>query len=110
MLVENEGNPMNVLESLALSREGFSTQAAIDGAAPEGPVLTFHMTGDPSTGHVDAVGVLFGKLHEEAQRAKVKEVVFDLMKLEFMNSSCFKQFVTLIDKVQETEGGAPYRL
>src|SRR5256885_16681866 len=39
-------------------------------------------------------------VHQQARRASAEEVVVDLRRLEFMNSSCLKSFVWWISTVQ----------
>jgi anti-anti-sigma regulatory factor len=53
---------------------------------------------------------LVSKVHEEMVRTKTGEVVVDFRELEFMNSSCFKAFVTWISRVQELEPAAQYHI
>jgi hypothetical protein len=53
---------------------------------------------------------LLPRVHEEALRRSAAEVVVDFRKLEFMNSSCFKSFVTWISEVQELAPEKQYRL
>jgi hypothetical protein len=43
----------------------------------------------------------------EARRPGVREVLVDLRELEFMNSSCFKHFVTWICEVHDAPALAP---
>lgn len=49
-------------------------------------------------------------VHEEARRLQVSEVVVDLRRLEFMNSSCLKSFVWWISSIQEQGSGGQYRI
>lgn len=49
-------------------------------------------------------------VHEEARRMGVAEVVVDLRKLEFMNSSCLKSFVWWISSIQEQGSSGQYRI
>ena len=46
----------------------------------------------------------------EAARLKVKEVVVDFRALEFMNSSCFKAFVSWLAQVEDIEPEERYRI
>jgi hypothetical protein len=50
------------------------------------------------------------KVHDEMVRTKTPEAIVDFRSLEFMNSSCFKAFVTWISRVQELEPAARYRI
>jgi hypothetical protein len=49
-------------------------------------------------------------LHAEAQRVAAEKVVVDFHRLEFMNSSCFKSFVTWIGEVQDLNADKQYRI
>ena len=50
------------------------------------------------------------RLHRLAVDAKVPEVVVDMRSLEFMNSSCFKQFVRWVNTLQESPPDAQYSI
>jgi len=66
----------------------------------EGDRLRINFSG---TGDMSAIEELNGylkRVHVEAQRLGVTEVACDLRQLSFMNSSCFKAFVTWIDAVK----------
>jgi hypothetical protein len=45
-----------------------------------------------------------------ARASKAPEVAVDFRKLEFMNSSCFKAFVSWIGRLQELDAGEQYRI
>lgn len=45
-----------------------------------------------------------------ARQRSTPEVVVDFKALEFMNSSCFKGFVSWIGRIQDLEPGSRYRL
>lgn len=63
------------------------------------------------TGDMSAIAELndyLKKVHDEAQRLVVPQVTCDLRKLSFMNSSCFKAFVTWIDTVKND--ARPYKI
>jgi hypothetical protein len=49
-------------------------------------------------------------LHLEAARLHVDEVVIDLRTLEFMNSSCFKGFLSWISEVRDGDAAHQYRI
>jgi hypothetical protein len=53
---------------------------------------------------------LLGDVHDAALHARASEVVVDFRGLEFMNSSCFKAFVTWLSRVRDLEPGAQYRI
>lgn len=70
--------------------------------------LTLRGTADSSV--ETGFGELLGRLHNESQRAGVHEVVVDLNALEFMNSSCFKCFITWIVAVRRLPPAQNYRI
>ena len=74
----------------------------------EDDILRVKLTG---TGDMDAIQPLSEYLpavHEELLRSATSEVSFDFRDLEFMNSSCFKSFVTFIDNAKSAKPG--YRI
>lgn len=58
----------------------------------------------------DALDHVLGAVHAEAQRCGAARVDIDFRDLEFMNSSCFKSFVTWISQVRELEGEKRYAI
>jgi hypothetical protein len=60
--------------------------------------IDFSGTGDMSA--IEELNAYLKRVHAEAQRLFIREVACDLRKLSFMNSSCFKAFVTWIDAVK----------
>lgn len=94
---------MSALELSPIEIEGFSVVPSLDAEA-----LRVVFAG---TGHLDAVtslGALLPKVHQQAVQHAVLEVQFDFCALEFMNSSCFKAFVTFIDNAKTAAVG--YRI
>jgi hypothetical protein len=59
-------------------------------------VITLKLTGTADAVSRPALNNLLGRLHNECNRAEARKVVVDLHDLEFMNSSCFKSFITWI--------------
>jgi hypothetical protein len=76
----------------------------------EGQAIRLSLAGNADLRAVPALELLLPQLHSEAQRLRVSEVVVDLLRLEFMNSSCFKAFVTWLSRVQESEPARQYRI
>jgi hypothetical protein len=72
--------------------------------------FTVKMMGSAETGAMTELDGFLKRLHESAVDAKVPEVVIDMRSLEFMNSSCFKQFVTWINTLQEAPTESQYRV
>lgn len=63
------------------------------------------------TGDLDAIselGLFLSRVHQQCVERDVREVQFDFHDLKFMNSSCFKAFVTFIDHAKST--GVGYRI
>lgn len=50
------------------------------------------------------------KVHEEAMRLATERVEVDLRQLEFMNSSCFKVFVSWLSSVQDLDREKQYKI
>ena len=59
------------------------------------------LVGSADARAVEPLSSLLPRLHAEATRVGAKRVVVDLLELEFMNSSCFKSFVTWISMVRK---------
>jgi hypothetical protein len=72
----------------------------------EGRGLSLSFKGTADMRHAPALKVFLTEVHAEAGAHSVKEVVADLLQLEFMASSCFKCFVTWLNLVRE---GATHR-
>jgi hypothetical protein len=51
---------------------------------------------------------LFTDVHDEARRLHVGRVQVDLRDLAFMSSSCIKDVIVWLEKVQKTEEGSRY--
>jgi anti-anti-sigma regulatory factor len=86
------------LDLTPLVREGFSLTPNLEGNRI---VVQFAGNGD-----MEAVDPLSGYLklvHREAVGLGVDRVSFDFSSLYFMNSSCFKAFVSLIDTVSRSD-------
>jgi anti-anti-sigma factor len=50
------------------------------------------------------------ELHQSAKAARIKEAVFDLEELYFMNSSCLSLFLRLLNSLAESNGAHTYSL
>jgi hypothetical protein len=57
----------------------------------------------------DSVEAILNRVHQKALELAVAEVRVDLRELEFMNSSCFKSFVSWISEVSDLTAGQ-YRI
>jgi hypothetical protein len=59
---------------------------------------------------VTEMGELLVAVHDAMVRTAAEEAVVDLRALEFMNSSCFKAYVTWLSRVQDLAPGSQYRV
>ena len=79
-------------------------------ATHEGSTLLTSLKGNADYAALDALEMLLTRAHAEATRLKITEMVVDLRQLEFMNSSCFKCFLSWITDVQELEPERQYKV
>jgi hypothetical protein len=79
-------------------------------AAAEDAALRVTLTGTADSRVMAKLNDLLTRVHDEAARRKSSEVVVDFRALEFMNSSCFKAFVTWIVRVQGLATDAQYKI
>jgi hypothetical protein len=88
---------MTHLDLGPLVRDGFALSPRLE---ETGLVVQFSGNGDMTA--VEALGAYLKLVHRSAVELKVARVAFDFSSLYFMNSSCFKAFVSLIDTVERT--------
>jgi hypothetical protein len=87
------------------------TGAEFTGSAEhEGAQILARLGGNADYAAMDALEMLLTRVHAEATRLGITEAVVDLRQLEFMNSSCFKSFVSWISDVQDLEAGKQYKI
>lgn len=96
---------MNALPELARSEAKVKTSAS-----HEGDVITLRLAGEAAMDAMATMESVLASLHEKAQALGVASVAIDLTQLEFMNSSCFKAFVSWIDRVQQMDAQKQYRI
>lgn len=85
----------DLLELQAVETPGFGcTPSLVDGSL----LIAFEGTGDVAA--IELLSSYLTRVHAEASRLALPEVVCDFRKLSFMNSSCFKAFVVWIDTVK----------
>lgn len=70
----------------------------------EEQALLVNFSGNGDMTAVEPLGRYLRQVHQAATTHKVSEVSFDFRDLYFMNSSCFKAFVTWIDLASRPEG------
>jgi hypothetical protein len=74
------------------------------------PRVSVRLVGSAESVAMAPLGHLLGKLHGEAVRLEVRQVTVDLRELEFMNSSCFKAFVSWLGELQDLDATRQYRI
>ena len=79
-------------------------------ASYEDGVMTASLAGTADYAALDAVEQVLGEVHAAALRNSITDVRIDLAKLEFMNSSCFKCFVSWIGVLQDLPAGQQYKV
>ncbi|HWM88283.1 MAG TPA: hypothetical protein VNO33_20655 [Kofleriaceae bacterium] len=83
----------------------FAATSSFDGRA-----LTVRLSGNADLEARSVLDALLPRVHSEAIRAATPEVVIDFTELEFMNSSCFRSFVTWLSDVQDLPPDRQYRI
>ncbi len=96
---------MTVIELPTLQSEELRAETSHD----ESGVLV-RLLGTAESASMKALDGFLKKLHAEAVGHKVSEVTVDLRQLEFMNSSCFKVFVTWIGELEGVERERQYKI
>jgi anti-anti-sigma factor len=76
----------------------------------EGEGIVVQMRGNADIGAQERLKTFLDALHLEAKRLKVRETVFDLEELYFMNSSCLSLLLRHINAIMQATGGQGYRL
>src|SRR5438128_9709292 len=79
-------------------------------ASHEGESITVHLKGNADYAAIDELEKLLPRIHAEAKRLGVRDVTVDIRALEFMNSSCFKCFVSWITEIQDLPEAAQYQV
>ena len=72
--------------------------------------IAAHLDGTADNESRAELDVFIKVLHAEAVRLAVQLVEIDVRKLEFMNSSCFKIFVSWLAQLRDLETAAQYRV
>ena len=71
--------------------------------------LVAKLSGTADLRVTDSVEAILTRVHQKALELAIAEVHMDLRDLEFMNSSCFKSFVSWISEVSDLTAGQ-YRI
>jgi hypothetical protein len=89
---------------------GFRDGEITADAVADGAGVRIMLQGSADSRAMEKISELLSHAHDEAVRRKSAELVVDFRALEFMNSSCFKAFVTWIDRVQGLTEDAQYKI
>jgi hypothetical protein len=76
----------------------------------QGTGVLLKLVGSAESEAMTALDDLLSKMHARAVEGAVREVTVDMRDLDFMNSSCFKAFVSWIGEVQDLETQRQYRI
>lgn len=76
----------------------------------EDRALLVVLTGNADLRSRASLGAFLEQVHAEARRLAAAEVTVDLRQLLFMNSSCFKNFISWITSMQEMTLDERYRI
>lgn len=84
------------IESLSFREPEF----AIETTLTEGR-LRLTLAGTADVRAIEPLGRLLPKIYDHSAAGSIDDVTVDVLTLEFMNSSCFKAFVTWISVMQD---------
>jgi len=84
------------LEVPPIATDDFKAETSFDGQQ-----VSLKLVGNADIRAMFPLESLLKRLESEVDRVRVREVVVDLRNLEFMNSSCFKSFVSWLSDLQE---------
>lgn len=96
---------MTSLDLPEISSPTFSVASSLSGAT-----IRVRFAGNADLSARDALELLLPRVHTEAQRLTAPEVIVDFKDLEFMNSSCFRSFVSWVSDVQDLPADKQYRI
>jgi hypothetical protein len=89
-----------------INQSDFSASAAVEGST----TLALSLQGNADIHIIEPLKNFLQAAHQEALRLSVSEVTIDMKQLEFMNSSCFKNFVSWLNSVQELAPEKQYKI
>jgi hypothetical protein len=93
------------LRDLCLAKEGIRVDTSVDQGG-----LRAVFAGVAGLAIRAELHRLLGALHDAALSLGNREVVADLSRLEFMNASCFREFVGWVNQVQNLTAADQYRI
>jgi hypothetical protein len=86
-----------------ISKDGFTVSAALEGGS-----IQLRLAGNADMDVATSLNNYLKQLHADACGTGVREVVLDFSRLYFMNSSCFKCFVTWMSQIKKLEPAVRY--
>ncbi|MEO7097550.1 MAG: hypothetical protein ABI175_30090 [Polyangiales bacterium] len=92
------------VEVPGISEPGFAAEVRFDDPA------TLELRGNADIAASGTLGALIGRLHEELVAHGAREVIVDMVQLEFMNASAFNEIVSWLELVQELPPGRRYHM
>lgn len=104
----SEGALITLSNGVELKAPGPGRLGAVAGVAVGRAELT--LSGAAETPDKDALASVLTHVHALVVQHHCTRAVVDLTRLTFMNSSCFKELVTWISKVQEAAPADRYRI
>ncbi len=99
-----DGTATGELSVEAVTHGEFSARAI-----GRGRTATCYLRGEADMQAQPQLRTFLDAVHSEAERLGLSEVFFDFRELEFMTSSCFKEFVTWANKLQTMPKPRQYR-
>ena len=94
------------MSNIAAIKQGeFEASAVVEGNA-----ILVRLWGDADLRVNGALGPFLASVDEEARKSGLGEVVADFRELVFMNSSCLKEFVEWISRVEDRPATDGYRI
>lgn len=76
----------------------------------DGKEITIILAGTADTRALPDLDTFLKAVHGSALEDSTREVTVDFRELDFMNSSCFKAFVTWLGAIQDLEAAKQYRV
>ena len=89
---------------------GLTLDALTSTVEQQDAALVVRLVGNADLRAKKELGSMLGKLHARAQKPEISEVIIDVRELEFMNSSCFKAFVSWLTEIMELPKEEQYRV
>jgi hypothetical protein len=75
-----------------------------------GQTVVVRISGNADSDAAPTLARFLERLHREAQRTKVAEVVFDFRELYFLTASCIKYLVAAVERVAAADARSQYKV